>query len=286
MLHRRRRRLEDLAKAEAEGQSFWRTDFPIEVRTKVLQASHICLKQQMAAIHYLYRTARQLILHDEGWMVLGYSQGDVDDFQEMLLDVYDGHGLFPSAVEALYLAMDNVYNHVWPDRDTFVECVNIAFREHRISWELIEGHMVEFESKELHEAVVAPTLRLLSGRSEWEFVETAYLNALGELADGKADNAITDAGTALQEALAVLGCDGEQLKPLLKSARAKGIVGPYDERMTAAIIQVGDWVAAERSQRGDTHKAESLASPEDAWFMVHVVGALILRLASGGPRAV
>lgn len=50
--------------------------------------------------------------------------------------------------------------------------------EHRISYELVDGQMMEFKSKELHQDVVVPTLRLLSGRLGWEKVEAAYQNAL------------------------------------------------------------------------------------------------------------
>ena len=59
--------------------------------------------------------------------------------------------------------------------------------------------------------MVGPTLRLLAGRPGWEAVETAYQKALEEISDGEADDAITDAGTALQEALVLLGCEGNAL---------------------------------------------------------------------------
>lgn len=39
-----------------------------------------------------------------------------------------------------------------------------------------------------------------------------------------------------------------------------------------------DWVSADRSERGEAHKSGS-DDRADAWLAVHVVGALILRLA-------
>lgn len=43
------------------------------------------------------------------------------------------------------------------------------------------------------------------------------------------------------------------------------------------------WAASERNQNSDAHRY-SEAPIEDAWLMVHVVGALIVRLASGESR--
>jgi diacylglycerol kinase len=52
--------------------------------------------------------------------------------------------------------------------------------------------------------------------------------------------------------------------------------------MTSAIESVMHWVSADRSTSGDAHQVGS-AAIEDAWLTVHIVGALILRLA-GSPR--
>ncbi len=65
-----------------------------------------------------------------------------------------------------------------------------------MGWEIIDRQMVEIHSKELHEAVVEPTLRLLHGR-EFAGADKAYRDALDELGRGTASDAITDAGTAL-----------------------------------------------------------------------------------------
>lgn len=54
--------------------------------------------------------------------------------------------------------------------------------------------------------------------------------ALGEISNGKPGDAITDAGTALQETLTALGCDGNNLGALIKSAKAKGLLAAHDAR--------------------------------------------------------
>jgi hypothetical protein len=142
--------------------------------------------------------------------------------------------------------------------------------------------MVPFASKELHTEIVVPTMHLLSGRVGWEKVESAYQDALGEIADGKPADAITDAGTALQEAFVTLGCEGNTLGVLAKSARRKGLFAPHDALMAEALHKLVDWVSADRSEKGDVHQAGE-PSVEDAWLTVHIVGAVILRLV-GPPR--
>lgn len=44
-----------------------------------------------------------------------------------------------------------------------------------------------------------------------------------------------------------------------------------------------EWVSADRNAKGDSHKADK-AAKDDAWFIVHVVGALIVRLVGANGR--
>ena len=60
---------------------------------------------------------------------------------------------------------------------------------------------------------------LLHSQPRFAQAEVAYQNALAELRNRDAANAITDAGTALQEVLMALGCDGGSLGDLLTSAK-------------------------------------------------------------------
>jgi hypothetical protein len=110
----------------------------------------------------------------------------------------------------------------------------------------------------------------------WEKVESAYQDALGEIADGKPADAIADAGTALQEAFVTLRCEGNTLGLLAKSARSKGLLPPHDMLMNETLRKLVDWVSAGRSERSDVHQARE-PSVEDAWLTVHIVGAPILR---------
>jgi len=115
----------------------------------------------------------------------------------------------------------------------------------------------------------------------WGAVQHAYRNALDELADNKPDNAITDAATALQDALTLLGCDGNTLGPLVHSARTKGLLAPHNSTLATGSGKFMQWASADRSELGDGHHGASLAERDDAWLCVYVVGALILRLSRG-----
>src|ERR1700680_353350 len=142
--------------------------------------------------------------------------------------------------------------------------------------------MLPFKSKELHQEVIEPATKLLRN-PKYPKAEKAYQDALEEVTGGKPSDAITDVGTALQETLIALGCHGDSLGPLIKSAKAKGLLAAHDARMTQAIEDIMQWVAADRSEKGDSHKAEA-ATKGDGVFLIHVVGALIVRLAGASGR--
>jgi hypothetical protein len=287
MLYARRKRLKDLAEAEARGKSLWSAHFDEQARWKLVHAFRDACPEHMRETYA--ETARALILRDEGlpYLIDGNlnHQADLLDF---LLKCEDE--LAPSAIEAIAKVFSSypygvpgVMGVIGPvNSEGFAQSVNTILREHRIGYELVDHEMIPVASKELHTEVVAPTLRLLSGRSGWDKVESAYQDALAELSDGKPADAITDAGTALQEALVLLGCKGNALGPLIKSARNNGLFAAHDSAMTQAIEGLMNWVSADRSESGDGHHVVAVTI-DDAWLAVHVVGALILRLA-GSPR--
>jgi hypothetical protein len=61
------------------------------------------------------------------------------------------------------------------------------------------------------------------------------------------------------------------------------LLAAHDGALADGIAKIIDWVSADRSNSGDAHNAAP-AARDDTWFAVHVVGALILRLAKD-PRA-
>jgi hypothetical protein len=277
MLFSRRKRQQDLAKQEAEGSTFWSADFSEEARTRIF------LYYQDSAADYLQPgliDARAAILRDEGRLYLhGPHDDPAEDMVRHLLTC-DSQSV-PTAIEALHNSLRERAGYPrapYGAHAHFTAHVAVVLREHRVAFELINGQLIEFTSLELHSGVVSPTLTLLAGRAEWIKAEKAYQDALSEISRGKAADAITDAGTALEETLKLLGCAGTALGQLIKSARAKGLLAPHDDKLTGSLELAMSWVAVERNERGDAHHADE-RSIDDAWLIVHVVGALILRLA-------
>ena len=78
--------------------------------------------------------------------------------------------------------------------------------------------------------------------------------------------------------LTALGCDGGALGDLVSSAKKKGLLTGADTPLTESIIKTVNWVAAKRNQ-GEAHRGDPDMNMSDAWMVVHVVGALVLRLS-------
>jgi len=277
VLHSRRKRQQSLAEREAAGESFWSENFDHAARNKILMAFQTATEN----VDRFFEVARLAIMRDEG--LLHLSNGNwhpVADLTGYLLACPDD--MVPTVIEAMSLACSNqalfASTGIYESVKYFDLTVNVVLREHRISYDLINNQMIEFSSKELHQEVVVPVLRLLAGREDLNMVESAYQAALAEISRGEAANAITDAGTALQEMLSTLGCEGNALGSLIKSAREKGLLASHDSPMLGAVEKILHWVSADRSERGDAHGVGS-ANIDDAWFTVHVVGAVILRLS-------
>lgn len=281
MLHSRRRRLAELAAREAAGESFWSEAFDERARAKILLA----LDDAIGASSTHYELARGLILRDEGiFYLVSPELNDVEDLRQYVFRCDDS--MMPTVIEALAkVCNDNDIKYVTNCYNSGHFNIRIAeiLREYRLSYELIDSQMIEFSSRELHQSVVAPTLQLLTGRADLAKVESAYYDALDEISKGKPADAITDAGRALQELLVELGCDGNSLGPLIKSARTRNLLAPHDSPMVSAVDKILSWVSADRSEKGDAHISADVTIA-DAWFIVHVVGAAILRLSSAEPR--
>jgi hypothetical protein len=282
--------MRDLGEREAAGESVWTEGFNERVRTRI---RHTWQEDPYAARDgsgVCFVRARQMILRQEG--VEHLSAGNrhpYDDFNEALNSASDE--MYPTVLEALALALDEFldwdYDFYGPAPDDgvasrFVASVNQIFSQERVAWRIVDRMMVEMKSMEMHEAVVEPALRLLHD-ARFSKVDAAYRKALDELSRGDPADAVTDAGTALQELLTELGCDGNALGDLIKSARRKGLLAAHDVPTLDALEKSMHWVAADRSETGESHHTSD-ASRDDAWLIVHVVGAFAVRLASGGTR--
>jgi hypothetical protein len=151
----------------------------------------------------------------------------------------------------------------------------------RIAYRLIDAQLVPFDSSELQQSVVEPALRLLAGRPGLDEIERLYQDALREVGSNPV-SAITKAARALQAILTTIGYQGNSLSDQLRHAVGRGALVRHSAKFGDAIDAIAHWVNADRSETGDAPNLVK-ATTEDAWFVVHVVGALIVRLAEG-PR--
>ncbi len=275
-----------MAADEAEGRSLWTEDFHDRVRVRIWQETENATGGPGKGIGHVTMLARRMLLESEGITSLA-GVNPKDDLHAHLRKC--ASDAVPDVVEALYWAfVDQLadlqhFGYDVSQPDEFERALNQLLSEHRLSFELIHGQMIPRESQELHQAVVAPALQLLAGRGDLAAAEQAYQDAIRELSDGNAGDAITDAATALQETLVGVGCEGKSLGRLLVSARRKGLLAPHDGGLGDVAVKALEWVSADRSNSGDAHSVTD-ATREDAWLTVHIVGALILRLASGRGR--
>lgn len=169
--------------------------------------------------------------------------------------------------------------------EQFRNRVNEIFEAHIVSFQLHQNsRLVPVQSHEMHNAVVAPTLYLLHSQPRFAAAERAYQDALKELRNRDPGDAITDAGTALQDTLVALGCTGNNITNLLASAKQIGLVRENESPLTDSIPQVIRWATRQRNA-GEAHRGDADYTMSDAWMVVHVVGALIIRLSEARPTA-
>lgn len=163
--------------------------------------------------------------------------------------------------------------------EQFRNRVNEIFAAHIVGFHLHQNsRLVPVQSHEMHNAVVAPTLYLLHSQPRFAAAERAYQAALRELRNRDPGDAITDAGTALQDTLVALGCTGKNVTSLLASAKQIGLVRENESPLTDAIPQAIRWATRQRNA-GEAHRGDADYTMSDAWMVVHVVGALIIRLS-------
>ncbi|OBI16006.1 hypothetical protein A5714_11605 [Mycobacterium sp. E2462] len=167
-----------------------------------------------------------------------------------------------------------------PER--FRRRVNAILESHLVALSLHQNsELVPVQSQEMHDEVVEPTTRLLHSQPHFSQVEIRYQDALRELRAGYPDDAITDAAAALEDMLLALGCTGNSLTELLKCAKQTGLLRASDAKFTSVLSQTIEWVKDVRNA-GEAHGGDTNYSMSDAWMLVHILGALTIRLTETG----
>lgn len=301
MLFARRRRLERTAEAEAKGRSLWTDSLGKRARRRLWYQvqdlkTYIADNSFQREVNFLTK-ARDYVVRDTGLTQLSSTRRStlspilnptldaldaiMNAEEEIVFSLLEALISLPNRVKAAPYDL-NIISHQEAEGlkqflPNFIENVRIILREHRVEYDIVGGQFIRFRSRIMHESIVVPALTLLGNHKEYDNVEKAYKKALAELHDGNPDDAITDASTALQEALSALGCEGNSLGPLANSAIVKKVIDSHDKKLI-------DWVSADRSTKGDAHSVSS-ASTEDAWLTLHVAGAIILRICGGSLRS-
>lgn len=164
--------------------------------------------------------------------------------------------------------------------EVFDESVDAIFQQHGIRYRMKGGDIYPVDSLELFESVVEP---ILIGGGGFEGVNQAYGKALLEIKNNDPGDAITDACVALQELLKGMGYEGKVIGDQLRAAKRAGWLKGSDEPLIESIEKAFSWVSGQRND-GEAHRADPGTTLSDAWLMVHIVGALIVRLAEGDKR--
>lgn len=267
MVYLERKRAAERDAAEAAGQNLWTEELDVVVRGRLVAYWHLFISN------------------------VDYVSGAVEEAIERTISLGTGRVNLPSIDEALHRgdvdlvlsyidAIGLTFGRYGLDADSWQDGVAQIFQAHRVAYKFVAGEVVLLDSEELFASVIEPVVNLLHGHPELEEAHQAYRDALKQIAAGDPANAITDAGTALQATLKVLGFPGNQLGDQIRDAKKRGLLAPHDPTLNDGISKFLSWASADRSETGDAHHVTP-ATTEDAWLMVHIVGALIVRLAAG-----
>lgn len=168
------------------------------------------------------------------------------------------------------------------DAETFIEVVNDRLLHARVDWSFEDGRFQERGNFVLHSEVLRPATILLADDAAFAQASAAFQSALTKLSKGETEVALTEAATSLQEFFRALGVDGNSLSNQLDNAVNKKVISGADRGLMKPLI---DWVNGDRSQRGNAHYHRTGdVSKADAWLMMHVVAAVMVRLSNKEPR--
>ena len=288
-----RRKAQDAALAS--GEATWTEELSHDVRVKLRYlwtqiTNHRAFGDSVLELESYIgdRTLQSIAFPLKSEMMVPNARGGLNNDQLLTLIEAQHEALLliaanPTIARPPYPGMSaDLYELLEAAPERFRQKVNQIFEAHIVGFHLHQNsHLIPIDSHEMHTAVVGPTLYLLHSQPRFAAAESAYQNALKELRVRDAGDAITDAATALQDVLKALGCTGNALSDLLKSAKINGLLKGNDTPLTEAISKTIDWVAAKRNQ-GEAHHGDPDINMSDAWMVVHVVGALTIRLSEAG----
>lgn len=270
------------ADQERERGVKWSADFPDYVRNRLSDAIATNIHGGVRAqISFIRESRRVLSSHSQYSNITLMSWDSYFTLLRKSEEVVDA--LDAAALSLARLARDlngqlasgrQPYEY---DPDAFISAANDILLEGRISFTFIGGRLRERGAEPLHSDVMRPLETMLTAEPRFAEAERAYQDALTAMATGHYGASITSSASALQQTLVALGSKGQNLGALFLDARRRGFLMSHDEKLMNAFRSIGDWVTADRSNRGNAHGA-SIALREDAELAIHVIAALIIRL--------
>lgn len=266
-----RKRMKDTERLEANGQDLWTEKFD-ETALRRLDGIWSIVEANSSFPDYVIQQRISLVLRAQG----GYNVQNYVEPGHFVASRMRGTDFILDLLGAIAIAVSDSEH----GEGLFVSESNKVLNEHRIAFRFLEDEIVPISSDELHQEVVEPALRLLVSK-RFTYAHDSYLKALREIQNNDPGDAITDAATALQHTLEALGCKGNTIGKLWLDGKKRGLVAEHDSNLSSGISKFVDWASADRSETGDAHH-HSDATLADAWLQVHVVGAIIVRLADPG----
>lgn len=293
LLPSRARYLRERAEHERKNGVVWHEDFSELVRGKLFDAIEQSTDQFEMLERYVESYLREHSHDNQN--VQGISGALMQDWgyasTDQILDVLAATGMMLDRLQDEVIAearspewfVENLVNVPTYDGTGYRRKANAIFVEFRIAWVFVDGQFIPRTGELMHTEVVAPLEAILTGKPEFASAERAYNEALSHLASGQPGAAITSASSTLQEVLRGMGAKGGDLNSLMNDAIYKGFLAKHDAKLNAAFKSIADWAVADRGSMGNAHWS-SKGGQDDAWLAVHIVGALVLRLAAEGER--
>lgn len=166
--------------------------------------------------------------------------------------------------------------------ESFIEVVNDRLLHARVDWFFEDQRFQERGNFLMHSEVIRPVTILLADDQVFTKASAAFQSALNRLSKGETDVALTEGAVALQEFFRALGVEGNSVSDQLDKAQRQSFISGADRGLMKPLI---DWVNADRSDRGNAHRHRAGdVTKADAWLMMHVVGAVMVRLSNREPR--
>ena len=281
-LRKHRRQVEEL---EEEGKNLWTDELKETTRIKLVHAVGSLVRDAGYYFDEKMAEVANLVCSQAGLISLSHSynlrtSSSAEEIGNAILTQRCEEEIVFSILEAIWdIAPYYPDNLQISPRVKYTEEIRTILEDCRISYDFVEGNIVPRGEQEMHVEVVVPAITLLSCRSGLEDAERNYMEALTSIREQRFDDAVTNAASAVEATLRILDC-GDTQTPLAKRgaiAIEKNLLAPHDRGLLG-------WITATRGSEGDAHGQGSHTARADAWLVVHVAGALILRLADGPNR--